>query len=481
MMTRMRASRTRRAPWALAALLALAGCDFDILNTNAPTVEQLQGTPSRDIVGALALGVFASAYNDLAATIEFYSIYGREGYNLLGNDPRETGEQVRGPQDPTGRNSGIWFGQYAAIRTDNTFLDVVARAAGLTDAERRAAAGFAKTFKAWHLYRLAIRTGDFGIPLEVRDLGEPPAPFVPFARALEAVSALLDEAYQDLQAAGSASFPFRFPPGFTGFTTPATFAQFNRALAAKVLVHRATFVGCTTCWQQAIVALNNSFLTTANLPASLSLGVYYAYSSAANEPANPITEPLTSNRYWVHPSIWTGAQRRPDGSPDLRLTRKVVDAGRSRTLNDLTSRYKLILYNDPNDPTRPNLAAPIPWITNEELILLRAEARWFTGDRAGALADINLIRQQSGGLAPTTLTPASSTDDFVTELLYNRLYSLLWTQGTRWIDARRYNRLNTLPIDRPGDQVFRQMLVPAGECDARGLPIPCDPLRQQGS
>ena len=86
----------------------------------------------------------------------------------------------------------------------------------------------------------------------------------------------------------------------------------------------------------------------------------------------------------------------------------------------------------------------------------------------------------SGGLAPTTLTPASSTDDFVTELLYNRLYSLLWTQGTRWIDARRYNRLNTLPIDRPGDQVFRQMLVPAQECDARGLPIPCNPLQQQG-
>ena len=62
---------------------------------------------------------------------------------------------------------------------------------------------------------------------------------------------------------------------------------------------------------------------------------------------------------------------------------------------------------------------------------------------------------------------------FVTELLYNRLYSLMWTQGTRWIDARRYNRLNTLPIDRPGDVIHPNMLIPASECDARGLTDPC--------
>ena len=49
----------------------------------------------------------------------------------------------------------------------------------------------------------------------------------------------------------------------------------------------------------------------------------------------------------------------------------------------------------------------------------------------------------------------------------------MFTQGTRWVDARRYDRLGTLPIDRTGDQVHPYMLIPAAECDARDLPVPC--------
>ena len=52
----------------------------------------------------------------------------------------------------------------------------------------------------------------------------------------------------------------------------------------------------------------------------------------------------------------------------------------------------------------------------------------------------------------------------------------MWRNGTRWIDARRYNRLNTLPLDRPGDVIFPSMIVPANECAARRLDAPCNPL-----
>jgi hypothetical protein len=52
----------------------------------------------------------------------------------------------------------------------------------------------------------------------------------------------------------------------------------------------------------------------------------------------------------------------------------------------------------------------------------------------------------------------------------------MWEQGVRWVDARRYGRLAALPVDRPGDSKFQNMLVPAGECDARGLGVPCSPL-----
>jgi len=292
------------------------------------------------------------------------------------------------------------------------------------------------------------------------------------AEAMQAASALLDEAIADLSAGGS-SFPFSFVPGYTGFQTPATFAQFNRALAAKVLVHRATFASCAPCWAQAATAIAASFITTSGLPGSLSTGVYYGYTGAAGEPANPVTELLTNNRYWVHPSIITGAQLRLNGEPDLRLTTKTKAAPTPRALNGLTGTHKPVMFNSPTDPAVPDRGADIPWITNEELILLRAEIRWNTGDKLGAISDINLIRQHAGGLAPSTLTVASSDAAFITELLYNRLYSLMWTQGTRWVDARRYNRINTLPLDRAGDVVHPYMLIPAAECDARGLEPPC--------
>src|SRR5207244_2367333 len=66
--------------------------------------------------------------------------------------------------------------------------------------------------------------------------------------------------------------------------------------------------------------------------------------------------------------------------------------------------------------------APIPIIKNEELILLRAEARFFTGDVAGALTDINFIRTNSGGLAPRG--PFTGNADFIAELVKQRRYSL---------------------------------------------------------
>ncbi|MHB1167722.1 MAG: RagB/SusD family nutrient uptake outer membrane protein [Longimicrobiales bacterium] len=470
--------KARRTSVLAAALIVGACADLDIQNTNAPTVETLTGSPTRSVMALAATGIFSNAYNDVAGTIQYYALYGREGYNLAGNDPRELEEQISGPPDPAGRNSGLWTGQYAAIRTINTYLDALPRATGLSAEEVRASAGMAKTMGAWHFARLAVRTGDLGIPMDVnRPISDEPAPFVGFADAMAAVSTMLDEAYADLQAGGG-SFPFTVGPGFQdGFDTPATFAEFNRALAAKVLVWRATFNDCAACWAQAQTALDASFVTDGGLPESLDEGVYYAYSTSSGEPANPVTEPIGSNRYWVHPSIVTGAQLRAGGEPDLRLTTKVMDAGRSHSLSSptgsLTGTHKPVLYNDPSNRTQPSLGTDIPWIDNEELLLLRAEIRWHNGDRPGAIDDINLIREHAGGLEPTALTAASSDDAFITELLYNRLYSLMWAQGTRWIDARRYDRLNDLPIDRQGDYLYPNMIIPAAECAAHEEEAPC--------
>jgi hypothetical protein len=73
----------------------------------------------------------------------------------------------------------------------------------------------------------------------------------------------------------------------------------------------------------------------------------------------------------------------------------------------------------------PTQSSPIPIIRNEELILLRAEARLATGDKAGAIADLNQVRVNSGGLPASTLTAASSDDAILNGILYEKRYSLM--------------------------------------------------------
>ena len=462
---------------ALSAALVATGCNFDIVNQNAPREDQLTGNPSKLILARAATGIFAGNFNDVGGDIQIYTIYGREGYNLLGNDPRETGEAISGPQDPGGRAGGNWFTKYQAIRTINTYLRAVNNTTNLTAQEKAASVGFAETMKAAMFLRLAVRSGTYGLPIDVdRPIDADPAPFVSQDAAFAYVSALFDSAKTNLQAAGSA-FPFPAAPGFDSLGTPALFVKFNRALKARAEVFRATFLACATCWTTAQTALSESFLTRAGLPGSLSLGAYYGYSDAANEPQNPITENLDAERYFVHPSLAALVQNQPGGAPDARWSSKTRVVPPHETGNPpVSSNIKPVMYNDNSGGTSvADLGADIPIIKNEELLLLSAEVNLGLNNKLAAIADIDSVRIRSGGLAPTTLTIASTDSAFVTEILYNRLMSLLWEQGVRWIDARRYGRLASLPLLRPGDQVFPSLIVPAGECDARGLDTPCTP------
>jgi hypothetical protein len=113
----------------------------------------------------------------------------------------------------------------------------------------------------------------------------------------------------------------------------------------------------------------------------------------------------------------------------------------------------------------PTPSTPIPIIKNEELILLRAEANIGLSDLGSALNDINTIRTLSGNLP--ALGGFATPDAALTELLYNKVYSLLYEGGHRWIDARHYGRLGTLPVDRPTanppDAIFSTLPIPNAE------------------
>jgi hypothetical protein len=60
-----------------------------------------------------------------------------------------------------------------------------------------------------------------------------------------------------------------------------------------------------------------------------------------------------------------------------------------------------------------------------------------------------------------------TSDERLTELLYNKRYSLLFEGGHRWIDMRRYNRVSQLPLDLPSHRRNDKFPFPNAECDAR--------------
>lgn len=126
-------------------------------------------------------------------------------------------------------------------------------------------------------------------------------------------------------------------------------------------------------------------------------------------------------------------------------------------MQDVTSDLVFTIYET-------NVSS-VPIITNEELILLRAEAQFFTGNTAGALSDINFIRTTSGGLAARGAFAGAA--DFTTELLMQRRYSLMFEGGHRWIDMRRFGRLNLLPKALPTHNIQSRFPFTEAECLVR--------------
>jgi hypothetical protein len=442
-------------PMLLLAVLGAGACDFDI-STSPNSPDQIGENPSRAELQTAVDGMLIAFRTDFADIALDMGIIGREVLRFDGSDPRFTGELLHGPLDPGSDAFGgdHWADQYAAIRGGNLILAVLPSAADLSAEEQSATSGYVKTIQALNYLQVLNTHTQDSIPI-VTDTSvvAAPAPFSTNAQAFDYVITLLEEGRAEL-VAGGATFPFSLPQGFRGFTTPATFVQFNRALRARVAVYRNDFAGAQT-------ALAESFLDPA---APLDLGVYMDYGTGPGDFANPHSLDPQQGENFAHPSLESGAQLQTDGiTLDQRFFDKIVPRAVS-SADDLTSDLGWIRYPTPN--------TPIPIIKNEELILLRAEALIGLGDLANALTDINTVRVLSGRLPalPDLGTPEAALN----ELLYNKLYSLMFEGAHRWIDARHYGRLASLPIDRPSpepptpaDVVFSTLPVPTDETLAR--------------
>ncbi|HEX8431782.1 MAG TPA: RagB/SusD family nutrient uptake outer membrane protein [Longimicrobium sp.] len=436
---------------AVAGALVLGACaEITVPDYLNPPLEDLLANPSVAEVLQTATGVMQGSRQDADSYVRFTAIPGREGYFLDGNEPRYVTRIYNGNSQASNfTGSSYWTTPYRNVRTAYILIAALDKVE-MPAADEAAIAGFARTIQAVDYLQL-LNTRE-KIPVFVNTSLDSlffPAPLVERAAAFAFISDLLDQGMADLQK-GGAAFPFPMPTGFTtfGMNTPAKFIQLNRALKARVEVYRATLTTTpsATGYQAALTALNSSFIDAAGTVdplgdrALLNRGAYQTYSGNSGDVPNSLSDP--SGKTVADSTLRSAAQRRPSGEPDARLVVKTETATTS-SVSGLSSNLRFTLYT-----TRPfygagGLNSPIPIIRNEELILLRAEARWFTGNRPGAMSDLNFIRVNSGGLAPLTTTPATDAE-FITALLRERRFSLMFEGGHRWIDNRRFGRLSTL-------------------------------------
>ena len=185
-----------------------------------------------------------------------------------------------------------------------------------------------------------------------------------------------------------------------------------------------------------------------NLNGDLNFGAFHFFSTAGGDQLNPQYFPLNSNGETrvVEPSFITDA-----AAGDKRVTAKTSKRTATAFQDGLQSDYDFYVYQS-------NIAS-IPLIRNEELILIYAEVQAQSGSSANAVSAINIIRN-AAGLA--NYAGGTDLNSLITEILNQRRYSL-FGEGHRWVDMRRYNELNLLPLDRQGDHVWTQFPRPATE------------------
>ncbi|MFN8281471.1 MAG: RagB/SusD family nutrient uptake outer membrane protein [Saprospiraceae bacterium] len=415
----------------------LSSCDKDYGNLNNPTVDSYLDNANQSQLNNLVAGTESAMRNNLGLYLDDIGILGRELYRFSNSDPRYYTDLL-GANDAQLQNTGfyivnVWASRYRVIKNCNVLIEAANASTLITDNERNGYVGFAKTIKAYQLLLVLNLTYKNGIRVDVADpnhLG----PIVGYDEALTKIAELLDEASAQMI---SAKISFQLSSGFSGFDDAAGLIKFNKALSARVAVYQKN-------WDKALTDLKSSFY---NLSTNFNTGVFNVFSTGSGDQLNPAFFPQNSSGETrvAHP----GFSREIDSSDD-RIGKATLRA-MPISSSGLTSDRDVWVF-------KSNTAA-IPIIRNEELILIYAEANIQKSNFSEALLAINNIRN---GHRLGNYTGAMTSSALIDELLVQRRYSL-FSEGHRWLDLRRYNLLNTLPIDRPNDDIWSSFPIPSTE------------------
>lgn len=419
----------------LSVAIGLNSCKRTFGDLNNPTIEKYLENASQQQLNNLVSGTASGARNSIDLYLDVTGVIGREIYRF--GDPRYTTELL-GADENTLLNSNFyitlnWAARYRVVKNTNVLIEAATRSSFITGEQRKGYLGFAKTFKAHELLLNLNLTYRNGIRVDVSDADQL-GPVLNHENSLAAIAALLDEAKADLEGA---SIAFTLSPGFNGFQDAAGLVKFNRALAARVAVYRQD-------WAAAQAALNASFL---DINGNLYVGVSHVFGTGTGDQLNGSFTPQNQNGdvRLAHSSYATDIEGNDD-----RITKTHV-RNAAASLNGLSSNRDVWVYTSGT--------APVYLIRNEELILLYAEVKIQTNDFPEALKALDKIRQAHQLLPYSGI---AEKEALISELLRQRRYSLFF-EGHRWIDVRRYHRLNQLPLDRPADDVWEQLPLPVSE------------------
>ena len=427
----------------------------NVTDPNNPSVQQVLQNATKPEVQNLVTGLELRNRQYAGGLIPLLGSFGREVWRFDSIDGRFVTEWLgidgNAETDPAFFGSAAAYDTpYAAIQQANLLMQALNNTALLSEEEKNGVRGYAKTIQAYQFLIPLLTQYQNGIRVDVADpqnLGE----FESYEDALSSIRGLLDEGYQDLQNAGG-SFFFNLSDGFADFNNPATMAQLNRAMAARAAVYAED-------WQGALDALSNAepFFELAEGEGVMNKGAYLSYGDPPDT-FNPLYVPRNASAdeiMVVHPSIIEDTL-----AGDLRVDRKFF-------LRDTP-------INNPNVPEEAKyqdnrfdgVGATLSLIRNEELVLIYAEAQTnlegaTAANYTNAAEAINYVRN-TWNLSDYGV--ALNEQALIDEILLQRRYSLWAEFGHRWIDMRRYDRLDEIDQnDKLTGTIFTQMARPQSE------------------
>ncbi len=422
---------------AFSLLLGYSCSIEDGRDLNGPETRTISEGVSRAELPQVVAGILSNMRDRLATQIDAISVVGRDYWRHQSSDPRWTGDLLTGVLDDNSFYITTYYAErYAVVKNCNLLLEGLENTTEpFTDDEKAAIRGFANTIKAHELLTVLQVLFQNGIRVEVSDpnnLG----PFESYDSALSTIIGLLNSAASDLATGGDVA------PNTLG----VSYLELNRALTARAAAYQGNDALVLT-------ALADSFM---DFNGDMSAGAFHQFSAAGSDQLNTLSFALNStgsNARIAHPDFINSAE-----AGDIRANKAVfrevlnedtqVIEPNPLNIDDLTpGTHDVFIY--------PTTESPVGIIRNEELILLYAEAN-MTSSPGDAEMAINVVRNAAGlaDIAPGTVD--------VDRLLYERRYSL-FAEGHRWIDVRRFNKLNELVVDRAGDNIVAQFPIPQNE------------------